>query len=162
MKKVIRLTESDLINIIERVIKESSEGLPILPDRLYNVRDFVDSTASIFTKDLPKLIGKRVGIMNYGSEGPLEDYINDPVALCRRIGKDTDGGYRPILYPMTKSDSPSKYPPLKYVCAGTDILKVVGINKSEAELIAMKKDGVNYLKTLDKQGNPYLVKRRLS
>lgn len=172
MAKVIKLTESDLIKIVKKVINEQVKTvnpLPILPDgRLYKITDFIDSTAGWNVADLPKILGKKVNILYYGEGGGMiDDAIknNDIDTLCKIIGNETNrGGARPILYPITKSGSPAKYPPAKYICqkvvGGGAFLKLVPIGTFDAEIIATKRDGVDYLRTVDKSGKPYLINKR--
>lgn len=164
MKKVIRLTESDLIKLVKKVLNETGDS-PILPkDRQYEINDFIDSTSSWKLSDLPSIINKKIGIIYHGDGANFIDKAikqNDVTKLCQIIGTDTSSvGARPILYPITKDDSPAQYPPAKYVCFGNKYLKLVPINNTDAQIIASKEGGVNYLKTLDKSGKPYLVGKK--
>lgn len=45
MKKIIRLTESDLTKIVRRIIKEESENIKI-PYEYYNVREMIGDSAT--------------------------------------------------------------------------------------------------------------------
>lgn len=165
MKKVIRLTESELVKLIKIVLNESNDSLPILPEnRLYEIYDFIDSTTSWKLTDLPSIINNKIGIIYHGEGANLIDDVikeNNITKLCQIIGTDTSSvGARPILYPFTKEGSPTQYPPAKYVCFANKYLKLVPINNTDAQIIASKEGGVNYLKTLDASGKPYLVGKK--
>lgn len=169
MGKVIKLTESDLIRIVKKVLNETVEGLPVRPDgRLYSIKDWVDSTGSFKITDLPKLLNRKIGFLNYGESddnrlfSALEDMKKtgkvDAKSICASVNK---GGASPILYPMPKQGSPSVYPPAKYYCLGTTTgdtyLKLKAINQYDAGVIANAKNGINFLQTVDQNKKPYLV-----
>lgn len=168
MKKIIKLNESDLINIVKRVINESvvSKGLPILPDgRLYTINDFIDSTTGFDIKNLSKLMnGGKINILRFGDGGGLiDDAIKNMNVeqITKIIGTtDNQGANRTIIYPVTKEGSPAIVPPAKYVVqrvvGGGAFLKLIPITKADANVIASKSD-VDYNKTLDSNKQPYLI-----
>lgn len=96
MKKVIKLTESDLIKIVKRVIEEQTEQGPVIPkNSILNVDDKVINTFRTFRVDfnkeetpetfLEKLNKSNVGInaFHITSEGwkfPIEPvFVNVPL-----------------------------------------------------------------------------------
>jgi hypothetical protein len=67
MKKIIRLTESDLARIVKRVIKENEEGMIRIPTRYYGVRMELGKSAN--PQDIIEMYNELV------EEGtPLVDY----------------------------------------------------------------------------------------
>ena len=96
MKKIIKLTESDLIKIVKRVIEEQTEKGPVIPkNSILNVDDKVINTFKTFRVDfkkeetpesfLEKLNKSNVGInaFHITSEGwkfPIEPvFVNVPL-----------------------------------------------------------------------------------
>ena len=162
MKKIIKLNESDLINIVKKVLNEStSKGLPILPDgRLYNINDFISPITKNFPiRSLPKYFNSgEVNILRYGDgAGKIDDAIkNMNITQITEIISKGCYGSRTIIYPVTKEGSPAVVPPFKYVVQGS-VLTLVKICKADASVIASLTD-VDYNKTLDSNGKPYLVK----
>lgn len=167
MKKIIKLNESDLINIVKRVLNEStSKGLPILPDgRLYSINDFIVKRSGFPVKGLSTLLKNgTVNILRYGQgAGLIDDAIkNMDVEQIKKIIGTTDnqGSNRTIIYPVTKEGSPAIVPPAKYVVQGVvggePLLKLIPITKQDADVIASQSD-VDYNKTLDSTGKPYLI-----
>lgn len=167
MKKIIKLNESDLINIVKKVLNEStSKGLPILPDgRLYNINDFISPITKNFPiRSLPKYFNNgEVNILRYGDgAGKIDDAIkNMNITQITEIISKGCYGSRTIIYPVTKEGSPAVVPPFKYVIQGLKNgepqLNLVPICSADASVIASKTD-VDYNKTLDSNGKPYLVK----
>ena len=72
MKKVVKLTESDLTRIIKQVINEDKEGkkktMDDIPDRFF--RNFLSKTSDIMTSeefsDIESILGKRVSANGAG------------------------------------------------------------------------------------------------
>jgi hypothetical protein len=162
MKKIIKLNESDLINIVKRVINEStSKGLPILPDgRLYSINDFIVKRSGFPVKGLSTLLKNgTVNILRYGEGGgKIDDAIKnmDMDKIKEILGTtDNQGSNRTIIYPVTKEGSPAIVPPAKYVVKGS-VLELIPITKADASVIALQSD-VDYNQTLDSTGKPYLI-----
>jgi hypothetical protein len=162
MKKIIKLTESDLINIVKKVINESvtSKGLPILPDgRLYSINDFIVKKSGFPVKNLSALLKNgTVNILRYAGDGKIDDAIKnmDVGKIEEIIGTIyNQGSNRTIIYPVTKEGSPAIVPPAKYVVRGS-VLELIPITKADASVIALQSD-VDYNQTLDSTGKPYLI-----
>ena len=67
MKKIVRLTESDLTRIVRRIIKENEEGMIRIPTRYYGVRMELGKSAN--PQDIIEMYNELV------EEGtPLVDY----------------------------------------------------------------------------------------
>ena len=71
MKKIIRLTESDLTRIVKRVIKENEEGMIRIPTRYYGVRMELGKSAN--PQDIiemyNELVEEGTALVDYSEEG---------------------------------------------------------------------------------------------
>ena len=62
MKKIIRLTESDLTKIVKRIIKENIE---------FNINDTIDPLSQFTSEELMKI---KENVIRYSQPGFFEDY----------------------------------------------------------------------------------------
>jgi hypothetical protein len=88
MKKVIRLTESDLVNIVKRVINEQTKYGPVIPEKYKNY--------SVDISELPIDLKKNLGV---GIKEP-EDFMNRVQNLPIKLGGfylETEGWKFPIF-----------------------------------------------------------------
>lgn len=141
MKKIIKLTESDLARIVKRVIEENREiSLPVRPGgALYTYGDFVRQTLNSVIKisDIPKLKDS-----NYFTDKSIGQHSKEnldftkPNQFCSLI---SGPGYNTILQPRMIENQISAmavFPPVKYICDATKTyLRLVPINSKDAELI---------------------------
>jgi len=147
MKKVIRLTESDLARIVKRVLKEAEKELPVKPDgTAYTYADFTDRSLSsrLEMSKVPMAYdNKMFNILFQGGEGV--DFKNFNVKqFCQNI---SGGGYDTLLQPLmkqTQTASIAIHPPVKYVCDSTQkYIMLVPINNMDAEQI-VRNGGIDY------------------
>jgi hypothetical protein len=86
MKKVIRLTESDLIKLVKRVIKENEDITIYIPKKYSGVR--MELGKEVLSKDIIELYNKYVeegtplvNYSEYGTEGMFYNEDNEEIPV---------------------------------------------------------------------------------
>ena len=165
MKKVIKLTESDLARIVKRVLKEQQSQAPAqgnnqggtqggAPGRRYQISDFVDNWALPKDTVIPvanfvktyRNFTRGLGVQNNsiwagydtymsGTGGKQENAANN--ALCKVFNNN-------IIGPSWKKGATDEVqlfyaPPVKFICVGREGywtgVKFVQINQDDANII---------------------------
>lgn len=158
MKKVIRLTESDLARIVKRVLKEAEKELPVKPDgSAYTIADFTDRTLNsrVNMTEVPDKYKNNFFSSIIGKSDGINWQNFQPKQFCDLISGQ---GYNTLLQPkmIQTYAGIAVYPPVKYVCDPTmKFLELKPINSRDAELIA-NGGGIDYRQ----QSTKHLIKDR--
>lgn len=160
MKRTVRLTESELINLIERAIKLNENILPPKdpnnPNAKYTIADFYINPGIRLVKDIYTDSNKHYEFLSpdtgiSGTKVSIEDAKTNVKEFCKSLNTT---GNTPILTPKVKpnlSDYVS-YPPVKYICNG-NVLRLIQLSPYNLKLIK-DKTGIDYLSEV-----PYLFKK---
>lgn len=172
MKKVVRLTESELIRLIERVISEQEETqgekkLPENPSGQYKIADFFTTKPdSYFLKDalkfyknnkfVPSIIGDTNRLVGYLTELSVNpDNVNTRNSFCSYLTKDG----APLLIPRPTNPKLQSfnYAPVKYLCNQNNNMLVIYLNSPSLTIKDAKRivdaGGIDY-----SVAAPYLLK----
>ena len=148
MKKIIKLTESDIMRIVKRVLKEQTsekKTLPLKPDGApYNVADFskIPLNNAIPIAEVPNRY--KSGFFGGKLARQGSDYVDfnniKTKPFCNGLKSST------LLFPpiVQTYASVALYPPVKFICdpSGTHI-QLKPINTRDAELI-VRNGGIDY------------------
>ena len=172
MKKVIKLTESDLMRIVKRVLKEQSDNsaavettkrktLPVKPEgAAYEYADFTDKSLNsrVPITNVSNMYQKGFfgSLLGQGRDGIDWKNFNSK-QFCDRISGQ---GYNTLLQPkmvQTYAEG-AVHPPVKYVCdSGMNFLVLVPINSLDAEQIYKRGGGIDY----QQNNTKHLIKDKL-
>ena len=167
MKKVIKLTESDLARIVKRVLREQQSSATTTqgatsgnttPGRVYQIADFTKfqpnqniNTVAKFAetyKNYVKSVGKTTDVWGQ------YDMDKKPASLCAVLNNPEN-----VVTPFIKKDAPQDVqdflsPPVKFICDKTNQNVMTAlITKKDAQTIANLGGGGAVKKTYEKDAN---------
>lgn len=163
MKRTVRLTESELIKLIERAIQLNENVLPPKdpnnPNAKYTMTDFYINPGNKSVKNIFNDFNRHYEFLSpdIGTSGEktiIELAKTNVVEFCKRLNVV---GNSPILTPKVKPNLSEyvMYPPVKYVCNG-DLLELRQLSSYNIKLIK-DKTGFDYLSEV-----PYLFKKGIN